>query len=227
MSKGRRLALIEFAREHQAVIIEDDYDGEFRYDGNPLAALRSSNVADVVFYVGTFSKCMLPSLRLGFIVASDWAMATLVAAKNSLDWHCSTPVQLGMAGFVSDGSLRRHVSRIRGIYKARRQLLLDSLQGQFADWLTPIPSSYGMHVTAIAREGINLEPMVAQLAKAQVNVHSLRRYYSGRETQHGLVFGYGAVDLPQIRKGLGALRQVTGLPGGIAHGEQRMAGRRK
>jgi GntR family transcriptional regulator/MocR family aminotransferase len=208
MSKRRRLALIEFAREHQALIIEDDYDGEFRYDGNPLAALRSSDVADVVFYVGTFSKCMLPSLRLGFIVASEWAMPTLVAAKNSLDWHCSTPVQLGVAGFVADGSLRRHVGRLRGIYKARRQLLLELLQSQFTDWLTLIPSTYGMHVTAVARAALNLEQVAAELARAQVNIHSLRRYYSGRETQQGLVFGYGAVDLPQIRKGLGALRKA-------------------
>lgn len=208
MSKRRRQALVEFARTHSAVIIEDDYDGEFRYDGNPLAALRASDVADVVFYVGTFSKCMLPSLRLGFIVASDWAMPTLVAAKNSLDWHCSTPVQLGVAGFVSDGSLRRHVGRLRGIYRARRQLLLESLETQFADWLTPIPSSYGMHVTALAREALDLEHVAAELAKTQVNIHSLRRYYSGRQTQHGLVFGYGAVDLPQIRKGLGQLRKV-------------------
>jgi GntR family transcriptional regulator/MocR family aminotransferase len=208
MSKRRRLALIEFAREHQALIIEDDYDGEFRYDGNPLAALRSSDVADVVFYVGTFSKCMLPSLRLGFIVASEWAMPTLVAAKNSLDWHCSTPVQLGVAGFVADGSLRRHVGRLRGIYKARRQLLLELLQSQFTDWLTLVPSTYGMHVTAVARAALNLEQVAAELARAQVNIHSLRRYYSGRETQQGLVFGYGAVDLPQIRKGLGALRKA-------------------
>jgi GntR family transcriptional regulator/MocR family aminotransferase len=133
-------------------------------------------------------------------------MSTLVAAKNSLDWHCSTPVQLGVAGFVADGSLRRHVSRLRGIYKARRQLLLDSLQREFTAWLAPIPSSYGMHVTAIARRPLDLEQVAAVLAGAQVNIHSLRRYYCGRQTQSGLVFGYGAVDLPQIRKGLAALR---------------------
>jgi GntR family transcriptional regulator/MocR family aminotransferase len=151
---------------------------------------------------------MLPSLRLGFIVASDWAMTTLVAAKNSLDWHCSTPVQLGVAGFLADGSLRRHVGRLRGIYKARRQLLLESLQTQFADRLTLIPSTYGMHVTAVARGTLDLEQVAAEVAKAQVNIHTLRRYYSGRERQQGLVFGYGAVDLPQIRKRLGALRRT-------------------
>jgi GntR family transcriptional regulator/MocR family aminotransferase len=71
-----------------------------------------------------------------------------------------------------------------------------------------IPSTYGMHVTAIARAGLDLEQVAAELAKAQVNIHSLRRYYAGRGTQPGLVFGYGAVDLPQIRKGLSALRQT-------------------
>lgn len=93
MSKRRRRALVEFARSRDAVIVEDDYDGEFRFDGTPLEALRSSDFADVVFYVGTFSKCMLPGLRLGFVVAPDWAMSTLIAAKNSMDWHCPTPIQ--------------------------------------------------------------------------------------------------------------------------------------
>jgi peptidoglycan-N-acetylglucosamine deacetylase len=82
-----------------ALIIEDDYDGEFRYDGSPLEALRTAAAA--VFYVGTFSKCMLSALRLGFAVAPEWAMRTLIAAKNCLDWHCSTPVRMGVAGFIA------------------------------------------------------------------------------------------------------------------------------
>jgi GntR family transcriptional regulator/MocR family aminotransferase len=73
MSMRRRQALVEFARSRGAVIVEDDYDGEFRYDGSPLAALRTPDAADVVFYVGTFSKCMLPTLRLGFVIAPAWA----------------------------------------------------------------------------------------------------------------------------------------------------------
>ena len=124
MSMRRRKALVEFARRRGAVIIEDDYDGEFRYDGSPLAALRIAEAADVVFYVGTFSKCMLSALRLGFIIAPAWAMRTLVAAKNCLDWHCSTPVQIGVAGFISEGHLTHHVRKMRAIYKKRRQLLL-------------------------------------------------------------------------------------------------------
>jgi len=210
MSKRRRQALIAFARRHGAVIIEDDYDGEFRYDGKALEALRSSEVADVVFYVGTFSKCMLPSLRLGFIVASPWAMATLVAAKNALDWHCPTPLQLGVAGFISQGHLRRHVGRLRAVYQQRRRVLLELLQGQLNAWLEPIPSTYGMHVAAFLRAPIDLERVTASLASGEVQLHALGRYYEGAQSRDGLVFGYGAVDLPQIRKGLSALQRTLG-----------------
>jgi len=157
MSMRRRKALIEFARSHDAVLIEDDYDGEFRYEGSPLEALRTADAADVVFYVGTFSKCMLSALRLGFIIAPEWAMRTLVAAKNCLDWHCPMPVQVGVAGFIAEGHLAHHVRKMRDIYKRRRQLLLNYLQQELGEWLDPIPSCYGMHVAAVARPSVDLD----------------------------------------------------------------------
>jgi GntR family transcriptional regulator / MocR family aminotransferase len=208
MSAQRRKALVEFARRRGAVIVEDDYDGEFRYDGSPLEALRTAEAADVAFYVGTFSKCMLPALRLGFIVAPDWAMPTLVAAKNCLDWHCPTPVQLGVAAFIAEGHLTRHVRRMRGLYKKRRQLLLDLLQEQFGEWLEPIPSYYGMHIAAAVRGAIDLDRVTESLLRHNVKMHSLSRYYLGKPTQAGLVFGYGAVDLPEISQGLSLLRKA-------------------
>jgi GntR family transcriptional regulator/MocR family aminotransferase len=213
MSMRRRRALIAFAREHGAVIVEDDYDGEFRYDGSPLEALRTADAADVVFYVGTFSKCMLSALRLGFIVAPDWAMRTLTAAKNALDWHCSTPVQLSVAGFIAEGHLGRHVRRIRDVYRQRRQRLLEILQGDFGDWLTPIPSFYGMHVAAVAHAelDLDLDPLTEALARENVKIHALDRYYLGPPTRAGLVFGYGAIDPPRMAQGLSVLRQALRL----------------
>jgi GntR family transcriptional regulator / MocR family aminotransferase len=139
MSARRRQALIEFARRHNAVIVEDDYDGEFRFEGSPLMALRAHQASDVVFYVGTFSKCMLPSLRLGFMIAPDWARPALVAAKNCLDWHCSMPIQLGVAAFIAEGHLARHVRKMRRVYQQRRQLLLQILDQDFSRWLEAIP----------------------------------------------------------------------------------------
>ncbi|HEX4599585.1 MAG TPA: PLP-dependent aminotransferase family protein [Burkholderiaceae bacterium] len=206
MSMQRRKALLDFARSHGAVIIEDDYDGEFRYEGSPLAALRTPEAADVVFYIGTFSKCLLPALRLGFLAAPAWAMRALVSAKNCLDWHCSTPIQMGVAGFISEGLLTNHVRKMRETYRQRRRLLVSCLQRDFGNWLDPIPSSYGMHVAAVARTGLDLDQVAQALAADNVKVHTLSRYFLGPPTRTGLVLGYGAVDLTGIRQGLSLLR---------------------
>jgi GntR family transcriptional regulator/MocR family aminotransferase len=208
MSMRRRNALIEFARNHDAVIIEDDYDGEFRYEGSPLEALRTADAADVVFYVGTFSKCMLSALRLGFIIAPEWAMRTLVAAKNCLDWHCPMPVQVGVAGFIAEGHLAHHVRKMRDIYKQRRRLLLNYLQQELGEWLDPIPSCYGMHVAAVARPSLDLDVVAEVLLQNNVKIHSFSRYYLGPQTRAGLIFGYGSVDLPAMNRGLSALRNA-------------------
>jgi GntR family transcriptional regulator / MocR family aminotransferase len=205
MSMRRRKALVEFARQNGAVIIEDDYDGEFRYAGSPLEALKTAQASDVVFYVGTFSKCMLSALRLGFIAAPDWAMRTLVAAKNCLDWHCSTPLQSAVAEFISEGHLTRHVRKMRELYKQRRQLLIESLQDKLGEWLEPIPSFYGMHVAAKLIAAVDLDLLADALLLHNVKIHALSRYFLGPQTQAGLVFGYGTVDLPEIRRGLSML----------------------
>jgi GntR family transcriptional regulator/MocR family aminotransferase len=208
MSKRRRAALVDFARRHGAVIVEDDYDGEFRFGEHPLQSLRASDAADVVFYVGTFSKCMLPSLRLGFVVVPDWARRTLVAAKNCLDWHCSTPLQTGVSAFIREGHLSRHIRRMRQTYSRRRQLLFALLRRDFSDLLEPIPSLYGMHVAAWARDGVDLDAAVQALAGRSVKIHTLERYHLTPSPRPGLVFGYGVVDLPEIERGLAALRKV-------------------
>jgi GntR family transcriptional regulator/MocR family aminotransferase len=208
MSLRRRQALIEFARERGAVIIEDDYDGEFRYEGSPLPALRTALAADVVFYVGTFSKCMLSALRLGYIVAPGWAMSTLTAAKNCLDWHCPTPIQSAVAGFMAEGHLTRHVRKMRHLYALRRQLLLQLLQENLSQWLIPIASYYGMHIAALAQPALDLEAVAATLLQQQVKIHTLSRYFLGPQTQTGLVFGYGTVDLAEIRRGVSLLRKA-------------------
>ena len=208
MSKRRRAALVDFARRHGAVIVEDDYDGEFRFGEHPLQSLRASDAADAVFYVGTFSKCMLPSLRLGFVVVPDWARRTLVAAKNCLDWHCSTPLQTGVSAFIQEGHLSRHIRRMRQIYSRRRQLLYALLRRDLSDWLEPIPSLYGMHVAAWAQEGVDLDAAVQALAGRSIKLHTLERYHLTPSPRPGLVFGYGVVDLPEIERGLAALRRV-------------------
>lgn len=208
MSARRRADLVAFARAHGAVIVEDDYDGEFRYEGSPIEALRTADAADLVFYVGTFSKCMLPSLRLGFIVAPSWAMPTLIAAKNCLDWHCPIPTQLGVAGFISEGHLTRHVRKMRGIYDRRRRLIMAFMAEHLGEWLDPVPSLYGMHIAALARDGVDLEAVTAGLLASNVKIHTLDRYHLGAPNRRGIVLGYGVVDLLEIEHGLSLLHQA-------------------
>jgi GntR family transcriptional regulator / MocR family aminotransferase len=202
MSPARRLALLDYAREHGAVIVEDDYDGEFRYDGSPLEALKAADKSDVVFYVGTFSKSLLPSLRLGFIVAPEWAMRTLTAAKNALDWHCATPLQMTVAALITDGHLARHVRRMRDLYGHRRKLLRKAFDGPLAKWFEPIPSFYGMHMTAIARPGVDVESAAVQMLSEGVKIHTLDRYQLGASTRTGLIFGFGAAAPAELALGI-------------------------
>lgn len=208
MSAQRRLALLDFARKQGAVIVEDDYDGEFRYDGTPLQALRSTATTDNVFYVGTFSKCMLPALRLGFVVAPPWAMTALTLAKNCLDWHCPTLTQMTVARYIAEGHLTRHVRKLRDVYRKRRDLIWQSLQSDFAEELLPMQSHYGMHIAALSRRHERLEGVCAKLLETNVHLHSFERYFFGEPTLDGLVFGYGTVDLKAIRQGLKILRRV-------------------
>lgn len=210
MSPRRRKALLDFARQRGAVILEDDYDGEFRHEHAPIEALRGADTADVVCHVGTFSKSMFPALRLGFVVAPKWLTPTLVTAKNCMDWHCSMPLQRAVAGFIEDGHLWRHVRKMRALYKQRRDLMLELLQSGFSDWLNPLPSQYGMHIAAVAAPSAGLEAATAKLRRHSINIHTLKRYFHGPETQHGLIFGYGSVDLAQIRDGLAKLYDALG-----------------
>jgi GntR family transcriptional regulator / MocR family aminotransferase len=169
--------------------------------------LKAADTADV-FYVGTFSKCMLPSLRLGFIVAPDWAMRTLAAAKNALDWHCSTPLQVTVAAFIADGHLARHVRKVRDLYGRRRELLRRGFHGPLGKWFVPIPSFYGMHTTAMARPGVDVETAADQLLAERIKIHTLQRYFVGEPSRTGLVFGYGAAAPAQLALGIEKLCQA-------------------
>jgi GntR family transcriptional regulator/MocR family aminotransferase len=194
MSPRRREALLNFARRKGAVIVEDDYDGEFRYDGSPLEALRSGASASHVFYLGSFSKCMFPALRLGFVVPPAWALPALVAAKNSTDWHSSIPVQAAVAGFIRDGHLTRHIRQVRKIYGERRGRLLRLLDQQLGHAFTAVPSFYGLHVAIIGRDGLDCEILSDALARRGIMIHSLARYFMGAATRTGFVISFAAAD---------------------------------
>ncbi|MDY6946370.1 MAG: PLP-dependent aminotransferase family protein [Pseudomonadota bacterium] len=202
LSPRRRAALLAFANAHDAVIIEDDYDSEFRFGARPLDALQTLDRAGSVFYVGTFSKSLFPDLRLGFVVAPAWARPALVAAKQYCDVQSSSLLQQTLASFISEGHLARHVRRMRQVYSSRRDALLEGLEKHLSDHLTPVPSAAGLHLAAFTRPAINVEKIVEQARRHGAGVYSLRRFQIGRGGRNGLVFGYGSLTEREITEGL-------------------------
>jgi GntR family transcriptional regulator/MocR family aminotransferase len=214
LSTHRRAALLQFAQRHEAVIIEDDYDGEFRFGERPLDALQTLDRAESVFYVGTFSKCLFPAIRLGFVVAPPWARRALVAAKRVSDCHCEVAVQDTLASFIAEGHLARHVRKMRRIYAERREALLDGLRRDFRGALEPIPAAAGLHLSAFADASVNVLALVQRARQHGIGIGLLRDYYSGKAARAGLVFGYGAIETRAIREGLMELRRLWRAKGG-------------
>jgi len=207
MSPARRAALLRFAKRTGAVIIEDDYDGEFRYDGSPLEALRNNASSDQVFFVGSFSKCMFHSIRLGFVVPPRWAIRPLIMAKNGMDWHCATPMQAAVGSFILDGHLARHVRRVRRTYRERRAHLVELLESRLEGLFRVIPSYYGTHIAALATRDLDCEAISAALGRRGIMMHSVDRYFLGPVTSPGFIISYAAADLKAIEFAISALAE--------------------
>jgi GntR family transcriptional regulator/MocR family aminotransferase len=208
MSAKRRAALLEFAHTRGAVVIEDDYDAEFRFSERPLDALQTLDRSESVFYVGTFSKSLFRGIRLGFVVAPSWAHRALGAAKENADRYCDVLTQEALAAFITEGHLARHVRRMRRVYGARRQILLNGLRKDFSDWLEPVPSAAGLHLAAFAANSLDVEALVEESRQRDVGIYSLRRYRTGKASRPGVVFGYGALEARAITEGLGRLLRI-------------------
>jgi GntR family transcriptional regulator/MocR family aminotransferase len=193
MSVRRRAALLDFARTRGAVVVEDDYDGEFRFGGRPLDALQTLDRGECVFYVGTFSKSLFPAIRLGYVVAPSWALKALIAAKRDADWHSPIIEQETLAAFIGEGHMARHVRRMRGVYAARREALLAGLRA-FSRWLEPIPSVAGLHLSAHADDSVDAAALADLARQHDVGVTPIRTFYFGPPTRQALAFGYGAID---------------------------------
>ncbi len=208
MSARRRVALLEHCRRCGAVIVEDDYDGEFRFVDRPLDALQTLDRTQSVFYVGTFSKSLRPDLRLGYIVSPPWAIAALVAAKLSCDGPAPAIAQATLARLIHEGHLARHVRRMQRIYGRRRALLLEGLRSGFGPWLDPLPSVAGLHIAARLVADCDEQSVQARARQLGVGVGTLRAYFAGRPAYQGLALGFGAIAEQAIAPGLAALRRA-------------------
>jgi len=202
MSPRRRAALLAFAAERGAIVVEDDYGGEFRFEDPPLDALRSLNRQrdrqGRVFYIGTFSQSLLPALRIGFVVVPEADREALAAARERSDWHGPAIEHATLAAFIAEGHLARHVRRMRKVYAERRTTLLRALDVHCRNRLVPLPAAAGLHLTVLPRAPLDAEAVAVRAARLGVAVETLESFAIARPAPSGLVLGFGQIGAAEI-----------------------------
>jgi GntR family transcriptional regulator/MocR family aminotransferase len=205
MSLDRRVELLEWASKRGAVIVEDDYDGEFRFEGRPVESLKSLDRAGLVAYVGTFSKTLFPDLRIGYAVPPATLREPLWNAKQIADCHSCMLTQTALGAFMLDGEYAKHLRRMHRAYAQRRTALLDHLTGDLAPLFEPLPAMAGIHLVARLRDGWQEERVVAAAREASVGLYGIRPFYAGQAREQGMLFGYGGTSVETIERGMARL----------------------
>src|SRR5438105_2597284 len=208
MSATRRLELLEWAERAGAWIIEDDYDSEYRYDTMPIASLQGLDINGRVIYIGSFSKVMFPSLRLGYLVIPADLVERFAAMREAMDICPADIAQAVTAEFIREGHFARHVRRMRPIYAERRRVLVAEIQQQFGDRATVLGDEAGLHLAVVLRRLQNDAKIAAKAAKESLWLSALSGLYLGSVRQQGFILGFGNTNLPQIAP---AVRQLKKL----------------
>lgn len=211
LSAERRAALIGWADRHDGVVIEDDYDAEFRYDRVPVGAMQGL-CADRVIYAGTASKTLAPGLRLGWLAVPPRLRDSIVRAKLDADQGSSALDQLALADFIDHGELDRHLRRMRVIYRHRRDALLEALERHLPDW-TPTGASAGLHVLAWLPTGADEARIVTLAAEEDIGLFGVAASCHFPDARAGVIFGYGSIDVGRIEPGIAVLARAL-------HGER-------
>ena len=212
MSPRRRADLLDWAAQHRAALVEDDYDSEYRYGQRSLDSLHSLDHDDRVVYVGTFSKSLLPGLRIGYVVAPASLRSALRKAKWLGDWHGDLITQHALAGLIDSGVYASHLRRSQRHYAARHARLTTLLSENFAATLDVVPSAAGLHVAAhLSGASRRSARRIAQDALERgVRVFTIDEFYLGAPTRSGLAIGFGALPGPSIGAAMRALSAVLG-----------------
>jgi GntR family transcriptional regulator/MocR family aminotransferase len=209
MSLERRRALLDWARQADAYVIEDDYDGDYRYEGRPLASLQGLDASGRVIYVGSFNKILFPGLRLAYAIVPEPLVQAFVDAKHVADGHTALLMQGVLAAFIEEGHLARHLRRTRMVYDERRQAFLQEAR-VLADVLDFGPAAAGMHVTGLFKDNmpsrIDDAAVAATCLRAGIEVHPLSKY--GANQRSGLVFGFAGASRSTARAGLDIVRRA-------------------
>ncbi len=206
----RRLELLQWANEVGAHVLEDDYDSEFRYEGRPVEAVQGLDRQGRVLYVGTFSKVLYPSLRIGYLIVPGPLVEPLAALKFLSDSQTTTFDQEVLTDFITGGHFERHLRRSRVRNAARRRTLLAAIGDAFGDEVSIAGENAGLHVVLWPRHlGTgDLEAVVAAALDRGVGIYPLTPYYARPPGRAGLILGYACLTEREIREGVSILADV-------------------
>jgi GntR family transcriptional regulator/MocR family aminotransferase len=208
MSLARRLRLLQWAHEREALIIEDDYDGELRYHGRPLAALQGLDEGGRVAYLGTFSKVLFPALRLAYVVLPPALLAPFVQAKSLIDRGAPTLTQAAVADFITEGHFERHLQQLRQAYGRRRAVLVAAIETYLPGWVRYAPMAAGLHVMVYLAQGMDETAVIQQAAAVGVGVYPGAPYHLEQPAPPSILLGFSGLEEAEIEEGI---RRLAGV----------------
>lgn len=211
MSLARRLELLDWAESHDAYLLEDDYDSEYRYGSRPVESVQGLDRRGRTIYIGTLSKVLFPSLRLGFIILPEDLVAPFVAGKWLLDRQTPTLEQAVLAEFIAEGHFERHLRRMRTLNAERRRVLLEALEEHLGDAIEIQGTNAGVHLLVWFRHlrAADMDELTRQAAAHSVGIYSVDRYFLAPPERAGIVLGYSSLSPPEIRRGVAELAKVV------------------
>jgi GntR family transcriptional regulator/MocR family aminotransferase len=205
MNLSRRLALLEWSREVHAWIVEDDYDSEYRFSGRLLEALQGLDRAGRVLYIGTFSKVLFPSLRLGYLVAPPELLKGLIATHRLIAVHLPLLEQMALADFMAEGYFARHLRRMRQLYKERRNALVDALTRELGKRLDVTVPEAGMHLVVWLPSGMSAQTAAQRAAASGLHMLPISQFSLRSLQRDGLLLGFASASPQELRAGVQTL----------------------
>jgi GntR family transcriptional regulator/MocR family aminotransferase len=208
MSIERRLALLSWARHTGAFIIEDDYDGEYRFDGPPVPALQGLDDGRSVIFLGSFNKVLFPALRIGYMVLPPALVNPILALRFAVDLNPSGLDHAILSDFILEGHLARHIRRTRELYAARLAALQDAAQKHLTGLLKVSPIRAGLSTAAFLQDGMSARVVEAAAATRGLEAIAVDRFSLSKKISGGLLLGFAPFDEREIRRGVATLAAV-------------------
>jgi len=205
---ARRFALLEWARRKNAVIVEDDYDGEFHYEGRPLESLQGLDTEGRVVYLGTFSRTVFPALRIGYLIVPKSLASAFTSAKWLSDLHSATLEQQSLAEFITTGMYERHLRRLRRRNTARREALLQAIHTYLGEGVEVTGDGSGAHVVLWPRKRVSENTGIAHAAARGVSIYGISKFFLTRPSRTGFMLGYSRMNEEEIREGIRRLGET-------------------